>query len=434
MADLKNLPDELRDLAPYLQRAHEVAKVDPVVSYFSKYYAVRVGITGGGSSSGSGGDRTSTKESQAYLAGLMDQLEDEKKRLGADESMRDDGAASRHCATFALRVFAKADTEDREMRATRTTARNFIVASQFLQIVAAFGPLPDDVAEKIRYAKWRAAEILRAIREGRQPSAPSGAAAAAAAGSVAQGDGSGGNADEMIMGWPSPPNAARSPGPNQPPPTTAAAAAAAAAATLPSASAVSAGPQSWSGGYPTVASPGAGGSGFHPQQPAYHHNQHMFQQQPSSTPPPPPPPPPQQMQMSAAPSDSVLPSVPHLSPHPHPHPAHGGGYPPANNTSGGANPAHSHAHPGAPAAAAPAGVAAFIPVPAASLPSAMTNAGSGRAEDSADDAGCLDPTAVKSAQKHARWAISALEYDDVETSIENLQKAIRILAPFRRQG
>ncbi|KAJ2694535.1 hypothetical protein GGH99_000635 [Coemansia sp. RSA 1285] len=419
MADLKNLPDELRDLAPYLQRAHEVAKVDPVVSYFSKYYAVRVGITGGGSSSGSGGDRTSTKESQAYLAGLMDQLEDEKKRLGADESMRDDGAASRHCATFALRVFAKADTEDREMRATRTTARNFIVASQFLQIVAAFGPLPDDVAEKIRYAKWRAAEILRAIREGRQPSAPSGAAAAAAAGSVAQGDGpaaaaaaggpvdgdgapslrgsapaalvspgSGGNADEMIMGWP--------------------------------------------GGYPTVASPGAGGSGFHPQQPAYHHNQHMFQQQPSSTPPPPPPP--QQMQMSAAPSDSVLPSVPHLSPHPHPHPAHGGGYPPANNTSGGANPAHSHAHPGAPAAAAPAGVAAFIPVPAASLPSAMTNAGSGRAEDSADDAGCLDPTAVKSAQKHARWAISALEYDDVETSIENLQKAIRILAPFRRQG
>ncbi|KAJ2504340.1 hypothetical protein GGI11_007397, partial [Coemansia sp. RSA 2049] len=100
MADLKNLPDELRDLAPYLQRAHEVAKVDPVVSYFSKYYAVRVGITSGGG----GSDRTSTKESQAYLAGLMDQLEDEKKRLGADDSMRDDGAASRHCATFALRV------------------------------------------------------------------------------------------------------------------------------------------------------------------------------------------------------------------------------------------------------------------------------------------------------------------------------------------
>ncbi|KAJ2489569.1 hypothetical protein GGI11_009256, partial [Coemansia sp. RSA 2049] len=326
------------------------------------------------------------------------------------------------------------------MRATRTTARNFIVASQFLQIVAAFGPLPDDVAEKIRYAKWRAAEILRAIREGRQPSAPSGAATAA--GSAAQGDGpgaagsaaggsgpvdgdgtpslrgsapaalvspgGGGNADEMIMGWPSPPNAARSPGPNQPPPTTTTAAA---AAPGPSASAVSAGPQSWSGGYPTVASPGAGG--FHPQQPAYHHNQHMFQQQPSSTPPPPPPP--QQMQMSAAPSDSVLPSVPHLSPHHHHHPAQGGGYPPANNTSGGANPAHSHVHPGAPAAPTPAGVAAFIPVPASDLPAAMTNAGSGRAEDSADDAGCLDPTAVKSAQKHARWAISALEYDDVET-------------------
>lgn len=39
----------------------------------------------------------------------------------------------------------------------------------------------------------------------------------------------------------------------------------------------------------------------------------------------------------------------------------------------------------------------------------------------------LDPTIVASAQKHAKWAISALNYDDVETARQELRKALELI-------
>ncbi|OMH78413.1 hypothetical protein AX774_g8201 [Zancudomyces culisetae] len=45
----------------------------------------------------------------------------------------------------------------------------------------------------------------------------------------------------------------------------------------------------------------------------------------------------------------------------------------------------------------------------------------------------LDLSASKSAAKHARWAISALDYDDVETAIKNLELAINTLLPYRKR-
>ncbi|KAJ1934981.1 hypothetical protein EC988_008629, partial [Linderina pennispora] len=156
---MSDLPSELKQIAPYIQRAQELATVDPVVSYFCTYYAARLAIASG----------SNTPASQAYLSQLLDQLETEKERIKEDPKMANDLVASQHCKTFALKVFAKADTEDRNGRATKVTARNFIVASQFLQILAGFGELPEDVQEKVRYAKWKAADIVKALREGRQP-------------------------------------------------------------------------------------------------------------------------------------------------------------------------------------------------------------------------------------------------------------------------
>ncbi|KAJ2555300.1 hypothetical protein EV175_002304 [Coemansia sp. RSA 1933] len=390
MADPKQVPDEFKEILPYLQRAQEVAKVDPVVSYFCKYYAVRRAI----------GSGKTSPESQEYLSKLMDQLELEKGQLEGHEGMKDDATASAHCSLFGLRIFVKADSEDRGGEAGKMTARNFIVASQFLQIVASFGDLPEGISEKIKYAKWRAAEILKAIREGRPPApvpdttvqSPSAAPELAPSPPSANGtQGGGGNASD-ILGWPSPPSVS-SPAAGAPPPTTTmaneftptsgnfAATPNPSSTTTPNVSSL-AGPQPWAGGsqelnvYPTV-SP--------------------------------------QMQMSTPPQFDTLPSVPHSSfQHNTTPPVVQHGMAPA------APIAPSH-YPG-PAAVAP-GAAAFIPVPASSLPQLSPDA---------SDELVLDPTAAKNAQKHARWAISALEYDDVATSIENLQKAIQLLAPYRK--
>ncbi|KAJ2387730.1 hypothetical protein H4S02_003221, partial [Coemansia sp. RSA 2611] len=128
-------------------------------------------------------------------------------------------------------------------------------------------------------------------------------------------------------------------------------------------------PGSYSSGYPSVSAP---------QAPPHHYT----------------PPAPYQQQ----PLDS-LPSVPHTKPH-------------------GSPPAHPHSQP----LSSSAGAATFIPVPASSLPPV---------NDPADEL-FLDPTDAKQAQKLARWAISALDYDDVDTALDNLQKAIQILQPYRK--
>ncbi|KAJ3335458.1 hypothetical protein HDU93_005459 [Gonapodya sp. JEL0774] len=44
-----------------------------------------------------------------------------------------------------------------------------------------------------------------------------------------------------------------------------------------------------------------------------------------------------------------------------------------------------------------------------------------------------DPKVLASAQKLSRFAISALQYDDIETAVDNLQKALMLLQPYSRR-
>lgn len=61
----------------------------------------------------------------------------------------------------------------------RATAKKFLAAANFLEVLAVFqsnegSAMTVDVPEKIRYAKWKAADIAKAFREGRKPT-PGGA-------------------------------------------------------------------------------------------------------------------------------------------------------------------------------------------------------------------------------------------------------------------
>ncbi|KAJ2752576.1 hypothetical protein GGI19_003739 [Coemansia pectinata] len=300
MADSKK-PDYIKLVEPYIQRAQETSAVDPVVSYFCKYYAARLAITSSNSTDG-----------DTYLVQLLDQLEAEKRSIVDNESMRDDTTAAAHVTNFALRVFAKADTEDREGRASKVTAKTFMIASQFFQVLASFGEIPSDVAEKIKYAKWRAMEILKAAREGRSPQAPASVSPQASV-----------SPSSDALAWPSPPP------------------------------------------------PFSGASSVAP----------VAYPDPRSMSPPPPP--------------NPAPFIPPVS---------------------------------SPVFTPPVSSPAFIPVPAASLPPMVaTPPGAPIDPDQ-----MLDPAVTKKAQKLARWAISALEYDDVSNAIDNLREAIQVLLPYKK--
>ncbi|TFY63136.1 hypothetical protein EVJ58_g3422, partial [Rhodofomes roseus] len=165
--DLPAVPPELKATTPYIQRANELFTTDPVMSYWCAYYAAQIGIT----------LRAKATVSRAYLINLLDALERLKSQIGDNDAVHDESAASAYVENFALKVFAMADNEDRQGDASRGTAKKFLAAANFLEILRTFdkerpdtaSPAPDSAEEKIRYAKWKAAEIAKAFREGRKP-------------------------------------------------------------------------------------------------------------------------------------------------------------------------------------------------------------------------------------------------------------------------
>eukprot|EP01114_Cavostelium_apophysatum_P008280 TRINITY_DN2065_c0_g1_i2.p1 TRINITY_DN2065_c0_g1~~TRINITY_DN2065_c0_g1_i2.p1 ORF type:complete len:368 (-),score=75.81 TRINITY_DN2065_c0_g1_i2:57-1160(-) len=152
-------PPSMKPTAPFLVHAQQLEKVDPVMSYYCRYYAVQQGIK----------LRTANpdNESKKFLISIMDKLEAQKQSLGA--KLEEPNMGEPYVQRFALRVFGMADDEDRAGNATKKTALNFYSASQFIEVLTQFGPLPPHLLEKQKYAKWKAADINGALKKGLKP-------------------------------------------------------------------------------------------------------------------------------------------------------------------------------------------------------------------------------------------------------------------------
>ncbi|XP_043691403.1 protein HOMOLOG OF MAMMALIAN LYST-INTERACTING PROTEIN 5 [Telopea speciosissima] len=149
----ENEPAKL--LLPYLQRADELQKHEPLVAYYCRLYAMERGLKIP--------QKERTKTTNAILVSLMNQLEKDKKslKLGPDDNLYVEG--------FASNVFAKADKQDRAGRADLNTAKTFYAASIFFEILNQFGELQPDLEQKQKYAAWKAVDIRKALKEGRKP-------------------------------------------------------------------------------------------------------------------------------------------------------------------------------------------------------------------------------------------------------------------------
>ena len=143
-----------------------------------------------------------------FLSTLLTALENLRATIGPSDAINVESVAGVYVEDFALRVFNVADNEDRKGKANRGTAKKFLAAATFLEVMKVFEdkqlwesvscshpvqplplrPLPfasafntcltimAQHADKARYAKWKAADIAKALREGRAPTAgPAGA-------------------------------------------------------------------------------------------------------------------------------------------------------------------------------------------------------------------------------------------------------------------
>ncbi|KAJ3185423.1 hypothetical protein HDU87_000042 [Geranomyces variabilis] len=312
-------PDELKAITPYLQRAAELQAKEPIVAYYCKFFAAKLAL-----------ERASRTDSEKqYLLAIMQELEQDKKNLAGNEAITNDVVGYAHVENFALRIFFNADTEDRDGRASKKTAKTFLAASMFLELLKVFGEVDAEVKDKIRYSKFKAGDIIKALREGRVPTP-------------------GAPGEEPA----STPNAPAEPHPD------------------------------FGSPYDPSFDPAA--------IPPADHRQHPHSFEPNSYPPP-------------------------------------GGAPYPISTTTSTFPA---------SASSPSSTSAPIPTPKTpshqQQPPQQQTAMSPTTMNAVSAAYDVSYKAVQAAQKHARFAISALQYDDVNNAVENLEKALALLKPFKK--
>ncbi|CAG8523938.1 2264_t:CDS:2 [Cetraspora pellucida] len=354
---LPTLPEELKFINGFLQRAQELRNREPVIAYYCNFYSVKLALEKG----------TKSKESKAFLARLLDVLEEEKKALHDNEAVTDNVVGEAYVENFGIKVFMNADNEDRAGKATklvilldqsycfgfhekkliiilpnRKTAKNFLAAAVFLELLKVFGPLNPEIEEKIRYAKWKATDIVKALKEGQipVPGPPGGEPAL-----QPPQDYTVNPSDNVpsIDQFPSAPLAVDSPSESH---------------------------MEENGRQPIPGNPPS----LPPSIPGFT-NDSLRHQPPSSFPSNPPPLPQNYVQPYSSPI--YQPTAPNSLP---------------------TNQQHVHPY------------TQFLHHPAD-----------------------VDPGTVATAQKYCKWAISALNYNDVKTAVENMHKALAMLEPYNHK-
>ena len=148
-------------IVPFATRAAQIAKTKPAVAYWCKYWIVRQIVTRG--------LHNADDESRAYTASLMDQLEQDKTEHASEDAITDDVAAKAYLEQFGMEVFNRADKAIRTNKATRQTADTFQAASTFLELLQVWPPLDPEIAARIKFAKYHALRIAKAVKAGEDP-------------------------------------------------------------------------------------------------------------------------------------------------------------------------------------------------------------------------------------------------------------------------
>jgi len=108
-------------------------------------------------------------EVQNYLLALMNKLEQQKSD---NPDLGDLEGCETILKSFAAEKLQQAEEEYFARLADKNTSRLYYAAGTFFEVLATFSPDKklDEVTKKsVLYCKWRATEILKAIKEGRDP-------------------------------------------------------------------------------------------------------------------------------------------------------------------------------------------------------------------------------------------------------------------------
>ncbi|KAJ4156346.1 hypothetical protein NW754_007972 [Fusarium falciforme] len=352
------LPAALKipEVSRFINRANQLRNHKPAISYWCEYHAVNQ-IVGKGL-------HNTDDETFEFTKTLIERLESTKTERADDDAIVDNVAGQAYVEQFANETFDRADRTLRANKVTRQTADTFDAAATFFDLTREWGEPDPEVLQKIKFAKWNAARIFKAVREGKDPN----------------------ESNPKQLTGPHPASVEDAPDAGEPP-------------SVPT----------FTDAPPEIPDPGY----FPPQPHPDARAPEPFVPSPlsqsptpglSGVPPPPPPaapaaispvpeipPPHPATQIPPQPSPQIPTKLPSQFAPPPPQPSSGSSAPPSWSTTPSVpHPAVSNPPPAIPQAPAP----------------------------HAD---------INQAQKHAKWAISALNFEDVPTAVKELRNALALL-------
>ncbi|PSK60660.1 Vacuolar protein sorting-associated protein VTA1 [Elsinoe australis] len=160
------LPAKLKipSITPFANRAAQLEKFRPIVSYWCNYQIVQQ-ILGKNL-------HAIDDECRDFTMALMDKLEAAKNQSPPVDAIVDDIVAKAYMEQFALETFQKADTAIHTDNASKQTIDTFQAASTFLELLSIWtNPLDAETSSKIKYAKYHALRIAKALKAGEDPNA-----------------------------------------------------------------------------------------------------------------------------------------------------------------------------------------------------------------------------------------------------------------------
>ncbi|RKF59735.1 Vacuolar protein sorting-associated protein vts1 [Erysiphe neolycopersici] len=165
------------DLTRFINRAAQLENIKPIIAYWCEYWIVNQIL--------SKGLHNGDPETLEFTTNLMDKLEQvwnysvklnslfkvhQIKANNPDvDAILDDSAGQTYVEQFALETFQRAEKAVRANKASKQTASTFQAAATFFELINIWTTPDNDISAKVKYAKWNAVRILRAISEGKDP-------------------------------------------------------------------------------------------------------------------------------------------------------------------------------------------------------------------------------------------------------------------------
>jgi len=153
------VPQKLKAIAHYIKIANEYSNRDPAVYYWSLLYGVQKGME----------IDKSSPECKQFLVQNLGLLEQIKQQNKTNEAITNEVVASAHVEECALKLFVKADTDDRAGRFDKNVVKSFYTAAYLFDVLNCFGEVDTQILQQQKYAKWKSAYIHNCLRNGQTP-------------------------------------------------------------------------------------------------------------------------------------------------------------------------------------------------------------------------------------------------------------------------